>query len=65
MLYDYVLYLRCRGFLMPIIRERLDRLRNLDFEKLPLEDALQPVRTERVDRSFFRGCRFTNRLTTE
>ncbi|KAI0460595.1 cytochrome P450 [Xylaria acuta] len=41
-LFDYILYRRCRSFLMPIIRERLDRLSSPDTEKLPLEDpALQ------------------------
>ncbi|KAH8166832.1 hypothetical protein CIB48_g1375 [Xylaria polymorpha] len=38
-LFDYILYRRCRSFLMPIIRERLDRLRNPDTEKFPLEDS--------------------------
>ncbi|RYC56089.1 hypothetical protein CHU98_g10114 [Xylaria longipes] len=37
-LFDYILYRRCRSFLTPIICDRLDRLRNPDKEKLPLED---------------------------
>ncbi|KAI0096871.1 cytochrome P450 [Nemania sp. FL0031] len=37
-LFDYILYRRCGSFIMPIIRTRLDRLRNPDTEKLPLED---------------------------
>ncbi|KAI8628117.1 cytochrome P450 [Xylariaceae sp. FL1651] len=40
--YDYILYLRCRVYLMPIIRERLRRLRNPDMNKLPLEDPTLP-----------------------
>ncbi|KAI0202920.1 cytochrome P450, partial [Astrocystis sublimbata] len=39
--YDYILYRRCRSFLMPIIRERLARLRNPDAEKHPLENPTQ------------------------
>ncbi|KAI1746961.1 cytochrome P450 [Xylaria castorea] len=38
-LLDYILYRRCRSFLMPIIRERLDRLRNPDIEKVSLVDS--------------------------
>ncbi|KAI0486735.1 cytochrome P450 [Xylaria cf. heliscus] len=37
-LFDYILYRRCRRFLMPIIYERLERLKNSDAEKTPLED---------------------------
>ncbi|KAJ8128001.1 hypothetical protein O1611_g5634 [Lasiodiplodia mahajangana] len=37
-LFDYILYRRCQNFIMPVIRARLDRLRDPDTEKLPLED---------------------------
>ncbi|KAI1427670.1 cytochrome P450 [Xylaria sp. FL1777] len=37
-LYDYILYRRCRNYLMPMIRERLDRLGKPDSEKLPVDD---------------------------
>ncbi|KAI0148651.1 cytochrome P450 [Xylariaceae sp. FL1272] len=40
-LYDRILYMRCRGFLMPLIRERLDRLRDPDVAKAP-EDTIAP-----------------------
>ncbi|KAI0400747.1 cytochrome P450 [Xylaria palmicola] len=40
-LYDYILYRRCRSFLMPIIRERLDRMKSADAEKSPWQDATQ------------------------
>ncbi|KAI1260236.1 cytochrome P450 [Xylariaceae sp. FL1019] len=40
-LYDRVLYMRCRGFLMPVISERLDLLRDPDIAKTP-EDATPP-----------------------
>ncbi|KAI0545951.1 cytochrome P450 [Xylaria curta] len=36
-LFDYILYFRCKNILMPIIRERLDQLRNPGTDKLPLE----------------------------
>ncbi|KAI1159492.1 cytochrome P450 [Nemania serpens] len=42
-LFDYILYLRCRTFIMPIIRGRLDQLRSQDTEKLPLEDPARNV----------------------
>ncbi|KAI1822227.1 cytochrome P450 [Xylaria intraflava] len=31
--YDYILYLRCRSYLMPTIHERLDRLQKTDTEE--------------------------------
>ncbi|KAI1117650.1 cytochrome P450 [Nemania sp. NC0429] len=40
-LFDFILYHRCRKFIMPIIRERLDRLRSQEAGgKLPSEDAI-------------------------
>ncbi|KAI0973768.1 cytochrome P450 [Xylaria arbuscula] len=38
--FDYILYRRCRKYLMPIIHERLNQLRKADTEKLPLEDPV-------------------------
>ncbi|KAJ2972355.1 hypothetical protein NUW58_g9201 [Xylaria curta] len=45
MLYDYVLYRRCKNYLMPIIRARLERLRDPETAKLPLEDPSAHVRS--------------------
>ncbi|KAI0000261.1 cytochrome P450 [Xylariaceae sp. FL0662B] len=40
-LYDYVKYLQCRKFLLPIIRERLSQLKNSQAN-LPLVDSKHP-----------------------
>ncbi|KAI2624495.1 cytochrome P450 [Xylaria nigripes] len=42
MLYDYFLYLRCRSYIMPIIRERLDQALNLNAEKRSPEGHKSP-----------------------
>ncbi|KAI0533779.1 cytochrome P450 [Xylaria digitata] len=39
-IFDYILYRRCSGFIMPIIHERLNRLRKSGTDKLPLEDPI-------------------------
>ncbi|KAF2966486.1 hypothetical protein GQX73_g7094 [Xylaria multiplex] len=39
-IFDYILYRRCSGFIMPIIHERLNRLRKSGADKLPLEDPI-------------------------
>ncbi|TGJ80940.1 hypothetical protein E0Z10_g7830 [Xylaria hypoxylon] len=39
-IFDYILYRRCSRFIMPVIQERLNRLRKPDTDKPPLEDPI-------------------------